>query len=102
MPRIRIAEGAGNDLEEIWEYVAQENPDAARKLIKEITNKFKFLRDHPQIGREQNTLLGTLRSFPVKNYIILYQPHDDGIEILRILHAARNIERILGHFIDLL
>jgi toxin ParE1/3/4 len=100
MRNIRIAEMAGEDLEDIWEYVAQNNPEAARRLIKEITGKFKLLRDHPQVGREQNTLLGWLRSFPVKNYIILYRPFENGIEVLRVLHSARDIEKILGHFID--
>jgi toxin ParE1/3/4 len=70
MRHLRIAETAGEDLEDVWEYVAQNNPEAARNLIKEITGKFKLLRDHPQVGREQNTLLGRLRSFPVENYII--------------------------------
>jgi toxin ParE1/3/4 len=100
MPKIRIAETAGDDLEDVWEYVAQDNPGAARKVIKEITGKFKLLRDHPQIGREENTLLDTLRSFPISSYIVLYKPFENGVEILRILHAARDIERILGRFID--
>ena len=100
MPRIRIAETAGDDLEDIWEYIAENNPEAARKLIKEITGKFKLLRDHPQIGREENRLLANMRSFPVGNYVILYQPVEKGVEILRILHAARDIEKILGRFID--
>lgn len=100
MPKLRITEPAGDDLDDIWEHVAQDNPEAARRLIKEITGKFKLLRDHPQIGREENRLLGTLRSFPVSSYIIFYKPFDNGVEILRILHAARDIEKILGRFID--
>jgi toxin ParE1/3/4 len=100
MPKIRIAETAGDDLEDIWEYVAQNDPEAARKLIKEITGKFKLLRDHPQIGREENRLLSSLRRFPASSYIIFYKPFDNGVEILRILHAARDIEKILGRFID--
>ena len=101
MPNIRVAEAAGEDLEDIWQYVAKNNAEAARRLIKEITGKFKLLRDHPNIGREENTLLGALRSFPVRNYIIFYKPFDKGIEILRILHSARDVDNILGRFIDL-
>ena len=100
MLKIRIAETAGNDLEDIWKYVAQDNPDAARRLIKEITGKFKLLRDNPQIGRAENRLLSTLRRFPVSSYIIFYKPFDNGVEILRILHATRDLEKILGGFID--
>lgn len=100
MPKIRISENAGDDLESIWEYVAQNDIEAANKLIKEITGKFKLLRNHPQIGREENRLLGTLRSFPVSHYIIFYKPFDNGVEILRVLHASRDVEKILGRFID--
>jgi len=99
MQKIRIAEKAGNDLEDIWEYVAQNDPEAARKLIKLITRKFKVLRDNPQIGREEKRMLDTFRSFPVSNYIIFYKPIDNGVEIGRILHAARDIDKILGRFI---
>lgn len=100
MARIRISETAGNDLESIWKYIARNNAEAATKLIKLITGKFRLLRDHPQIGREENTLLGTLRSFGVSNYIIFYKPFDGGVEILRILHASRDIEKILGRYGD--
>lgn len=100
MARIRIADLAGEDLEDIWQFVAKNNAEAANKLIKEITGKFKLLRDQPQIGREEKRLFGTLRSFPVSHYIIFYKPFDNGVEILRILHAARDLDKILGRFID--
>ena len=39
MPKIRIAEPAGDDLEHIWEYVAQSDPEAANKLIIAYSSK---------------------------------------------------------------
>ena len=80
--------------------VARNNPEAASSLIKEITGKFALLRDHPLIGRQQSRLLANLRSFPVRNYIIFYIPFESGVEVLRVLHAAQDVERILGAFID--
>jgi toxin ParE1/3/4 len=100
MPIVKVAAAAEEDLKEIWAYVAEYNPDAAGKLIKEITGKFALLRDHPQMGREQDKLLVDLRSFAVKNYIIFYQPFEGGIEILRILHGSRDIGRIFERFLD--
>ena len=32
-----------------------------------------------------------LRSLPLGNYIIFYRPIDDGIEVVRILHGARDL-----------
>jgi len=100
MPIIKVAAAAEEDLKEIWAYVAEQNPEAASKLIKEITRRFALLRDHPHMGREQNELLVNLRSFAVKNYIIFYQPVEGGVEILRVLHGSRDIESIFERFFD--
>ena len=35
----------------------------------------------------------TIRGFP--NHQIYYRPIDDGIEVIRVLHAARDITKIL-------
>jgi toxin ParE1/3/4 len=100
MPIVKVAAAAEEDLKEIWAYVAEYNPEAAGKLIKEVTRKFALLRDYPQMGRAQDKLMVNLRSFAVKNYIIFYQPFGGGIEILRILHGTRDIERIFERFLD--
>jgi toxin ParE1/3/4 len=100
MRTIKVAADAKEDLQKIWDWVAENNPEAASKLIKEITSKFALLRDHPHIGREQAKLLINLRSFVVKNYFIFYQPFEDGIEILRVLHGSRDIESIFEGFLD--
>lgn len=100
MRTIKIAAAAQTDLVEIAEYIAQDNQEAARKIIKEITARFALLRDNPFVGREQNHLLLNLRSFVVKKYVIFYQPFDDGVEILRVLHASRDIENLFNEFFD--
>jgi toxin ParE1/3/4 len=100
MPIVKVAAAAEEDLKEIWAYVAEYNPEAASKLIKEITHRFALLRDHPHMGREQGKLLVNLRSFAVKNYFIFYQPYEGGIEILRVLHGSRDIEGIFESFLD--
>jgi len=47
MRAIRIADTAISDLKVIWLHVAHDNPDAATRLIKEITRRFPLLRDNP-------------------------------------------------------
>lgn len=100
MPVIKVAAAAEEDLKEIWAYVAESNPEAANRLIKEITRRFAILRDHPHVGREQDKLLVNLRSLVVKNYLIFYQPFEDGVEILRVLHGSRDIGSIFEGFFD--
>jgi toxin ParE1/3/4 len=46
------------------------------------------------MGRIRSDLLPNLRSFPVGNYVIFYFPADDGIEVIRILHGARDIQQL--------
>lgn len=100
MPVVKVAAAAEEDLKGIWAYVAESNPEAASRLIKEITRRFAILRDHPHVGREQDKLLVNLRSLAVKNYLIFYQPFEDGVEILRVLHGSRDIGSIFEGFFD--
>jgi toxin ParE1/3/4 len=47
------------------------------------------------MGRERNDIAPGLRSFPVGKYLIFYRLIDEGLEIVRVLHGARNIENLL-------
>jgi toxin ParE1/3/4 len=88
MTKLRVSTQAQDDLLEIWEYFAEINPKAAQRLLQTLKEKFLLLLDHPLIGRERNDLLLGLRAFPVGKYLVFYQPLDDGIEIVRVRHAA--------------
>ena len=46
------------------------------------------------MGRSREELVPKLRSFPVGNYVIFYQPISDGVEIVRVLHGSRDIESL--------
>jgi toxin ParE1/3/4 len=52
------------------------------------------------MGRARHGLLVNLYSFAVRNYVIFYQPIPDGIEVLRVLHGARDIPRAFDEMID--
>lgn len=100
MRTVRIAAAAEEDLKELWSYIARDNPDVATRLVKDITGKFAILRDYPYPGRQQNRLLLNLRSLSVEGYVIFYQPFGDRVEILRVMHGARDIERVFRRFLD--
>jgi toxin ParE1/3/4 len=100
MHRVRIANSTISDLHNIWSYVAQSDAEAAGRLVKEIIRRFGFLRDHPLMGRQQDHLLINLRILNFKNYLIFYEPFEDHVDILRILHGARDVEAIFARFFD--
>jgi toxin ParE1/3/4 len=95
-----VSEQAKSDLREIWEYLAERNPDAARRVIIEITDKFDLLEHNPLMGRVRHDLIVNLRAFPVKKYMILYTPLENGVEIFRVIHGARDLHTIFDDMIE--
>jgi toxin ParE1/3/4 len=83
------------DLAEIWAYIAEDSPRQADILAVRIDQEFKVLARNPNIGRARPELLANLRSFPVGLYIIFYIPRPRGIEVIRVLHGARDLKPLL-------
>jgi toxin ParE1/3/4 len=92
MSRYRLAEQARADLDEIWLYIAEDNPSAADRFLDTLYERFLLLAGQPLLGRDRPELALNLRSLPVGNYVIFYRPIDDGIEVVRVLHGARDID----------
>lgn len=88
---------ARDDLAEIWLYIAiaQDNQAAADQVLESINQKLILLSDSPLLGRERQDLAVGLRSFPAGSYVIFYRPIDGGIDVVRVLHGARNVEELL-------
>ena len=94
MPKVlRKAEA---DLIEIWIYIALDSPTSADKLLDEIDEKSRKLADSPFIGKTRDELGSNIRSLPIGNYVLFYQPIVDGIEIIRVLHGARDIDALFN------
>ena len=90
----RLSPPAQRDFESIWDYIAQDDPEAAAAFTLALRAKVETIADQPKIGRRCDDLLPGLRKFPARNYLIFYRIHSDHIEILRVLHGARDIESI--------
>jgi toxin ParE1/3/4 len=89
---IRRTPAAEADILEIAAYIAQDDVEAAYRFIDRIDAQCWMLAQSPYIGRNREELMPGLRSFPVGNYLIYHQPLQDGIEVVRVLHGARDIE----------
>jgi toxin ParE1/3/4 len=96
MPRkLRRTPSAELDLQEIWNYVADDNLDAADKLVLGLAETCALLARRPEIGRTRPDLGPDLRSFTHRHYLILYRVTEDAVEIIRIVHGARNLPDLL-------
>jgi toxin ParE1/3/4 len=97
MGRVIRSPEARDDLVEIWLYIAiaQDNQATADQVLENINQKFLLLSDSPLIGRERQEISSGLRSFPASSYVIFYRPINGGIDVVRVLHGARNVEDLL-------
>lgn len=81
-----------SDYEEIWHYVAKDNPRAADRLIQKFEHQLEMLSKMPDMGKGEEDLFPRLRSFPVGSYLLYYLPIEGGIRLVRVLHGARDID----------
>jgi toxin ParE1/3/4 len=91
MPRILRTRASRSDYREIWAYLAARDVAAADRLVDQFDTALKVIASTPRMGRSVDGFAPNLRSFPVGNYLIFYRPLEDGIELIRLLHGARDI-----------
>lgn len=96
MARAIFAPTAEADLTGIYDFVATDNRAAAGALIERFERQAQTLANSPGIGRARPELRPDLRSFPVGRYVLLYRPSEGGIEVVRVLHGMRDLDRIFG------
>lgn len=94
--RITISDAAESELEAIGNFIAVDNPTRAESFVLELLDHCRKLAEQPLCYPLISGLepLG-LRRCPYKAYLILYAGDGDAIEIVHILHSARDIDRIL-------
>lgn len=95
MPTVTMRPKARIDMADIWSYIARDSERQADKFIDRIDRQLARLALQPAIGRLRNELMENLRSFPFERYLLFYQVTREGIDVVRVLHAARDID---AHF----
>jgi toxin ParE1/3/4 len=94
MGQVITSPEARADLLEIWLYIATENTDAADRVLSTLNDKTQTLLANPEMGRMREELAHSLRSIPSGSYLIFYRVRGSNIEIIRVLHSARDIQSI--------
>jgi toxin ParE1/3/4 len=85
---------AQQDFRDIWRYIATDNAGAADNLLRRIDAKLDLYADNPSMGRTRDELVPGLRSFPVGNYPVFYRAVPGRIELVRVLHGARDLKQL--------
>lgn len=78
-----------NDLVAAGEYIAQENPKAARRMADRVKEAVEYLQDHPNMGRPGR--LSDTKELVVSGtpFIAVYWIRKGTVQILRLLHHAQ-------------
>lgn len=91
MPVLITSPEAEQDLIEIWLYIAEDNPVNADLFLDRLEGKALKLAEFAEIGVDQPELSPELKSFPVDRYVLYYRKNKNGVELVRVLHSARDI-----------
>ena len=79
------------DLDEIWEYIAQDNVDAADRVLADIHSTLTTLAGSPEIGHRRPVLTARpLRFHVVREHLIAYAPAEKPLWVLAVFHGRRN------------
>jgi len=95
MAEIRWTEEAHRWLRDIYDYIAADNPAAAKKVVSGIYEKSQVLRSFPEIGhRYRAETEGDVRILLYGHYRIAYLLRSpSSIDILGVFHGALDIDR---------
>ena len=96
MALVRRRPAAIADIFEIWDFIAEDRVSAADRWIDLLDQQFQLLATQPMLGRTRDELGPGIRSLPFGRYLIFYLAQPDGIDVIRILHGARDIASHFG------
>jgi len=101
MPSVVKRPAAEDDLLHHFVYIGLRNFRAAERFLQVTEEAMQQLAEAPLLGsvrRFRRTDLSGIRTWPLtdfKNYVIHYRPMSDGILVIRVLHGARRVEKLL-------
>ena len=103
MARVRKRESAKRDLIAQWVWYAENaNINTADRFLEAVDSTLAMLSSQPEAGYQisvRSPILQGMRRFPVSDgfekALIFYLPLADGIELVRVVHGSRDLERLL-------
>jgi toxin ParE1/3/4 len=97
---VRVRPLADSEVDEHADYIARGSLAAALRFLDAVQEAYDRIGDHPAIGSGRYAyLLEGLRMWAVPgfgNYPVFYLERPDHVDVLRVLHAARDIPAALG------
>ena len=96
MNEYNVSSRAERDLREIYEYIAKDNRSAAGDMMQRFHATFSLLVSNSAMGERRDELLSGIRCMTLVSYVIFFRPTTNGVEIVRVIHGARDIDNIFS------
>lgn len=96
MSRLVILPAARDDLSEISDFIAQDNPERAISFLAEIEARMLQAAERPESFPARDDLYEGLRSAHHGRYMIFFLDTGAEVQIVRVLHGARDLRNILS------
>ena len=93
--RIFQSPAAEDDLIDIWCGIALDNPLAADRFLETIASRIGQLATFPDLGPQRPDIAQDARALAVGSYLVLYRHSATTVEIVRIVHGARDLTTLL-------
>ena len=100
--RVALRQAAREDLIESYLFIGRDSPDAAEHFLQAAEESCDALADMPEIGHRwesEDQRLQDVRVWHVKGFeswLIFYRITEKQVDILRVIHGARDITAIPG------
>ena len=98
MKRYVLSKPAERDLDQITAYLFEKaGPRVAREILHEVRAGIRFVASRPEAGHLREDLTDEpIRFWTIFSFLILYDLAREPVEVVRILHGARDVASILG------
>ncbi len=93
--RLSFSPAAAQDLEEIGDYIARDNPQRALSFLAELEAHCLRIAEMPTAFPVRNDITPGLQMAVHGNYLILFHAEKDSVRIERIVHGARQLKDLL-------
>ena len=98
MPSYLLAPEALEDLQDIWDFVSRDSETAANRQIDRLLEAFEQLARWPGKGHRRRDMGDRpIRFWPEGSYLIVYREESAPLQIVAILHGARDVPTVIRH-----
>jgi toxin ParE1/3/4 len=98
--KYRITRRAISDLTGIAAYLRAQSPSGARRVIRSLYQTFSEAARNPDLGTARDDLRQGLRAItparPAHNYVVLTSAVTNSIEVIAVVHGARDWENLVA------